>query len=107
MDGFNSTAHEINENITDYTSTFDLVTNVIAWITLCIDLPILCWAIFALYHQVKANHVAPVFVINLLISDTFQLIGRPADLIKVSDLATHILGVIMISGIIASVGFMV
>ncbi|XP_036403084.1 ovarian cancer G-protein coupled receptor 1-like [Megalops cyprinoides] len=46
------------------------------WITLCIEFPVICWAIFALCHLVKNDRVAPVYVINLLISDIIQLIGR-------------------------------
>ncbi|XP_040906350.1 G-protein coupled receptor 4-like [Toxotes jaculatrix] len=42
------------------------VTN---WIVLSIGLPLTILAIHALYSLVRTNHVAPIYVINLLISD--------------------------------------
>ncbi|XP_040906351.1 mas-related G-protein coupled receptor member A6-like [Toxotes jaculatrix] len=42
------------------------VTN---WIVLCIGLPLTILAIYGLYSLVRTNHVAPIYVINLLISD--------------------------------------
>ncbi|XP_036403082.1 G-protein coupled receptor 4-like, partial [Megalops cyprinoides] len=69
-----------------------------------IEFPVICWAIFALYHLVKNDRVAPVYVINLLISDIIQLIGRLGLLI---DPIIVIFSAVIMFGILTSVVFMV
>ncbi|KAL2097154.1 hypothetical protein ACEWY4_006361 [Coilia grayii] len=43
------------------------------WIIVVVGLPGIITAIYALQGLVRADHVAPVFVINLLVSDLFQI----------------------------------
>ncbi|XP_065815837.1 G-protein coupled receptor 4-like [Labrus bergylta] len=53
-----------------------IIYRIIYWITriiICIDLPLTLIAIYALFTLVQNNHVAPIYVINLLIADIFQL----------------------------------
>lgn len=45
-----------------------------------IEIPLICLAIYAVYSLIKSNQAAPVFVINLLISDLIQIIS---DLIQI------------------------
>ncbi|XP_040906352.1 G-protein coupled receptor 4-like [Toxotes jaculatrix] len=80
------------------------VTN---WIVLCIGLPLTILAIYALYSLVRTNHVAPIYVINLLISDLIQFccmiirLTRPED-----DLIIFVSVCIYGIALMASVGFM-
>ncbi|XP_035256838.1 mas-related G-protein coupled receptor member A1-like [Anguilla anguilla] len=60
---------------------------------------------FGLYHLVKADNVTPVFIMNLLISDFIQIIGRIVEVI-INDNIAYIYIVILI-GVSLSVGFMV
>ncbi|KAI2656440.1 G-protein coupled receptor 4 [Labeo rohita] len=39
-----------------------------------LEIPMICLAIYAVYSLIKSKHAAPVFVINLLISDLIQII---------------------------------
>ncbi|XP_060896967.1 G-protein coupled receptor 4-like [Labrus mixtus] len=53
----------------------EIIYGIIYWITciiICIDLPLALIAIYALFTLVQNNHVAPIYVINLLIADIFQ-----------------------------------
>ncbi|XP_071767527.2 G-protein coupled receptor 4-like [Centroberyx gerrardi] len=47
--------------------------HVTAWIIVSIGLPLTLLAICALYSLVQDGHVAPIYVINLLVSDLIQL----------------------------------
>ncbi|XP_053189553.1 G-protein coupled receptor 4-like [Scomber japonicus] len=79
---------------------------IVSWIVIVICLPLLIPAIYYLYSLVRHDHVAPIYVINLLISDFIQLccmaisLGNP-------ELFPGILILIHIIGVMASVGFMV
>ncbi|XP_036403085.1 psychosine receptor-like [Megalops cyprinoides] len=78
------------------------------WITLCIEFPVICWAIFALYHLVKDDNAVPVYVINLLISDILQHIGRFCILIPdLSPQVENTFYFICVIGVLSSVVFMV
>ncbi|XP_048126249.1 ovarian cancer G-protein coupled receptor 1-like [Alosa alosa] len=50
------------------------------WVVLVVALPITLLAIYRLYFFIRADHVAPVYVINLLISDIVQIWGNPLSL---------------------------
>ncbi|XP_029926901.1 mas-related G-protein coupled receptor member A4-like [Myripristis murdjan] len=102
--------HNISiENDTDglepYLSTTFFVTSCIVS---SIGLPLTLLAIYALYSLVQENNVAPVYVINLLISDLIQMccfviwVAQPKNLIMFV-----VSGIIHSIGLMASVGFMV
>ncbi|XP_035256839.1 G-protein coupled receptor 4-like [Anguilla anguilla] len=112
MDNLNSTLVSLEEmsdmtdmeNGTMYNITsFAYILDVTNRVTVCIELPVLCWAVFTLYHQVKADNATPVYVMNLLISDFIQIIGRIVQVIK-NDSISYIAFLI---GISLSIGFMV
>ncbi|XP_062408717.1 psychosine receptor-like [Sardina pilchardus] len=58
---------------TDPTYYTHILGTTVDWIIFIIGLPAIIAAIHALRHLVRADHVTPVFVINLLISDLFQI----------------------------------
>ncbi|XP_053189548.1 G-protein coupled receptor 4-like [Scomber japonicus] len=80
---------------------------IVCWIVIVICLPLIILAIYYLYSLVRHNHVAPIYVINLLVSDLIQLccmailLGKPK---LVLFIITFLLYGI---GLMASVGFMV
>ncbi|XP_051236598.1 G-protein coupled receptor 4-like [Dicentrarchus labrax] len=82
--------------------------DVIFYIIICIGLPFTLMAIYALYSQVRNDHVAPIYVINLFISDLIQLcclivwVALPED-----QKIFNILLLIADCCLLASVGFMV
>lgn len=53
-------------------------TKIIGWGTLAVEFPMLLLASYALARLIKADNMAPVFVINLLATDLIQVIVRPA-----------------------------
>ncbi|XP_062285995.1 ovarian cancer G-protein coupled receptor 1-like, partial [Scomber scombrus] len=77
------------------------------WIVIVIGLPLIILAIYYLYSLVRHNHIAPIYVINLLISDLIQLccmatlLGKPKGVLFLINALIHSIGVM------ASVGFMV
>ncbi|XP_051285378.1 G-protein coupled receptor 4-like [Dicentrarchus labrax] len=98
-------------NITSSGNDFDKSISIryaVTHIIICIGLPLTLMAIYALYSQVRNDHVAPIHVINLLISDLIQLccmivwVASPKDQ-KIS----KIVEVFYLSGLGASVCFMV
>ncbi|XP_029926907.1 G-protein coupled receptor 4-like [Myripristis murdjan] len=85
---------------------FSAVSYVTALIVISIGLPLTLLAICALYSLVRDNHVAPVYVINLLVSDLIQMcclimwVAAPNNLILITNRFYYV-------GLMASVGFMV
>ncbi|CAK6983392.1 ovarian cancer G-protein coupled receptor 1-like, partial [Scomber scombrus] len=81
----------------------------VSLVVVIISLPLTILAIYALYSQVRHNHVAPIYVINLLISDLIQLCCMATMLgIPKGDLdLVYIIFLIHLVGVMASVGFMV
>ncbi|XP_051236599.1 G-protein coupled receptor 4-like isoform X1 [Dicentrarchus labrax] len=81
---------------------------VMTCIIICISLPLTLVAIYTLYSQVRNDHIAPIYVINLLISDLIQLVclivrvGRHEDQ-KIYDIIFYMYN----CGLIVSISFMV
>uniref|UniRef100_A0A3B3QCZ0 G-protein coupled receptors family 1 profile domain-containing protein n=1 Tax=Paramormyrops kingsleyae TaxID=1676925 RepID=A0A3B3QCZ0_9TELE len=90
-----------NENNVSY---FFTVFNIVNLVTLVIGLPVVSLALYVVYRQFKANHVANVYIINLLISDIIQFLGRPWIYFKPAEV---IFFGTLLSGIVSSLGFMV
>ncbi|XP_071756904.2 G-protein coupled receptor 4-like [Centroberyx gerrardi] len=86
---------------------FPAALHVTAWVVISIGLPLTLLAICALYSLVRDGHVAPIYVINLLVSDLIQMCCLA---IAVTLHSGYIIGVSMDIyeiGLMASVGFMV
>ncbi|XP_040906354.1 G-protein coupled receptor 4-like [Toxotes jaculatrix] len=80
------------------------VTN---WIVICIGLPLTILAIHALYSLVRTNHVAPIYVINLLISDLIQFCCMIVWLTGPGDFLIILVSAFIYAiALMASVGFM-
>ncbi|XP_071369974.1 G-protein coupled receptor 4-like [Centroberyx affinis] len=85
---------------------FSTAVRVTAWIVISIGLPSTLLAICALVSLVRDGHVAPIYVINLLVSDLIQLCcmaAREAAPWRYNILKNYIYFI----GLIASIGFMV
>ncbi|XP_053189477.1 ovarian cancer G-protein coupled receptor 1-like [Scomber japonicus] len=80
---------------------------IVCWIVIVICLPLIILAIYYLYSLVRHDHVAPIYVINLLISDFIQLCCMATLLGNPEDDLFAIIALIHIIGLMASVGFMV
>ncbi|XP_044229230.1 ovarian cancer G-protein coupled receptor 1-like, partial [Thunnus albacares] len=80
---------------------------VITCVIISFGLPLTLLAIYSLYSQVQSNNVAPIFIINLLISDIFQFCYMIVGVAKPEDLIVVIFLIIYCFGLMVSVGFMV
>ncbi|XP_067466927.1 ovarian cancer G-protein coupled receptor 1-like isoform X1 [Thunnus thynnus] len=80
---------------------------VITCVIISIGLPLTLVAIYSLYSQVQNNNVAPIFIINLLISDIIQLCCMIVLVAKPDWKNEEIFYCIYCFGVMASVGFMV
>ncbi|XP_027131670.1 G-protein coupled receptor 4-like [Larimichthys crocea] len=75
----NSTSQNNSSDYSNITSNNDnfehvmFIMNVVEYIIIGIGLPLTLVAIYALYSLVRNDHVAPIYVINLLITDLIQL----------------------------------
>ncbi|XP_044229391.1 G-protein coupled receptor 4-like [Thunnus albacares] len=84
-------------------------------VIISIGLPLTLVAIYSLYSQVKNDHVAPIYIINLLISDIFQFCCMIVEVAKLEgkkeDLKIEpnyqIFSCIYNIGVLANVGFMI
>ncbi|XP_038586212.1 G-protein coupled receptor 4-like isoform X2 [Micropterus salmoides] len=86
----------------------DFIPNVVTYVIVAVGLHLTLLAIYSLYSMVRRDHVAPIYVINLLISDLIQLCFMIADVVPTVDRWTHEIFVyIYISALFASVYFMV
>ncbi|XP_044229250.1 G-protein coupled receptor 4-like [Thunnus albacares] len=81
---------------------------VITCVIISIGLPLTLLAIYSLYSQVQNNNVAPIYIINLLISDIIQFCCVIVKKAKPEDLKIYrIFYYIYCFGVLASIGFMV
>ncbi|KAL7383531.1 hypothetical protein ABVT39_012545 [Epinephelus coioides] len=92
----------------DYRVEAGFIIKVFTCIFISIGLPLTLMAIYALYSQVRNDHVAPIYVINLLISDLIQFCCMIVEVVQPEDSTTDtIFTLIYIYSLGASVGFMV
>ncbi|XP_067466724.1 G-protein coupled receptor 4-like [Thunnus thynnus] len=80
----------------------------ITCIIISIGLPLTLAAIYSLYSQVQNNNVAPIYIINLLISDIIQLCCLIGKVAKPEDWKIYVIfSYIHFFSVLPSVGFMV
>ncbi|XP_047459484.1 G-protein coupled receptor 4-like [Mugil cephalus] len=77
---------------------------VVTWIIICVGLPLILLAIYSLCSMVRKDHGAPVYIINLLISDIIQLLCMIG---WVTTNCNNIFLYFYFYGLFSSVGFMV
>ncbi|XP_044229395.1 ovarian cancer G-protein coupled receptor 1-like [Thunnus albacares] len=86
------------------------VQYVITWTVISIGFPLTLLAIYTLYSLVQNDHVAPIYIINLLISDIIQLcymivlVAEPEKSQKIYQVFSYY---VYCFGVVTSVGFMV
>ncbi|XP_038588473.1 G-protein coupled receptor 4-like [Micropterus salmoides] len=98
----------IPSELKGYNNNPDFIPNVVTYVIIAVGLPLMLLAIYSLYSMVRRDHVAPIYVINLLITDLIQLCCMIADVVPTVDRWTHEIFVyIYLSALIASVYFMV
>ncbi|XP_022603901.1 G-protein coupled receptor 4-like [Seriola dumerili] len=82
--------------------------DVVTCIIICIGLPLTLVAIHGVCSLVRNDHVAPIYIINLLISDLIQLCCMIVEVVQPEDfIITIIFNLSYFFGLMASVGFMV
>ncbi|XP_038586179.1 G-protein coupled receptor 4-like isoform X4 [Micropterus salmoides] len=115
MDGFyfNNTSQDQSYNHRNITSNykeynkFD-ITDVVTCIIIAISLPLTLVAIYSLYSMVRSDHVAPIYLINLLITDVLQFCCMIVDVApNVDENIYFIFYCIYFSALFASIYFMV
>lgn len=96
----------INQTILDNAVRFE-VLSAVSWIILAVALPLTLLAIYGLYFFIKADNVAPVYVINLLISDVIQICANPFSFWAEKEIFADTMYSLYFFGLMASVWFMV
>uniref|UniRef100_A0A3Q3KST8 G-protein coupled receptors family 1 profile domain-containing protein n=1 Tax=Labrus bergylta TaxID=56723 RepID=A0A3Q3KST8_9LABR len=90
----------------EYYQKLDFIRHVVTCIIISIGLPLTLMVIYALCFLVRKDHVAPIYVINLLISDVIQVCCLLIQ--EIIQNQTHaIVDYIYSSGLLTSVCFMV
>ncbi|XP_028458773.1 G-protein coupled receptor 4-like [Perca flavescens] len=90
-----------------YSNQAECIIYVVTCIIICIGLPLTLVAIYGLYSLVGKDHVAPIYVINLLISDLIQFCWM-IDWVAKPDQTIHKTGFLFYgSSVMVSVCFMV
>ncbi|XP_043992279.1 G-protein coupled receptor 4-like [Gambusia affinis] len=94
-------------NMTDYIRYSDyeilfLIMNFVNWVTIAIGFPLVIIILIAVFFQVKNGQDAPVYVINLLVSDIVQFCCRISVYCYFSDIPDFI----KFHALLVSVGFM-
>ncbi|XP_041866843.1 G-protein coupled receptor 4-like [Melanotaenia boesemani] len=80
------------------------ILKVVEWIVICSGLPLTLVAIAAVYSLVRKDHVTPVYIINLLVSDLVQLCCLA---VWKAGKFNKLIYCFYVFGVLASVGFMV
>ncbi|XP_071389796.1 G-protein coupled receptor 4-like [Centroberyx affinis] len=92
----------------DLYDDFSPALKVMTWIVISIGLPLTLLAIYALVSLVRGSQVAPIYVINLLVSDLIQICCMVVREAASWEETTYVFSYVFYSiGITASVGFMV
>ncbi|XP_067338124.1 G-protein coupled receptor 4-like [Channa argus] len=106
-------SYDYYNNLYDYNSTDDYENGssvdffyVLTCIIISVGFPVTLMAIYAVFSLLRKDHVAPIYVINLLISDLMQLCCMIANVVECL-LACKIVFYIYHIGLMASVCFMV
>ncbi|XP_053189551.1 mas-related G-protein coupled receptor MRG-like [Scomber japonicus] len=108
----NNNTFQNNSHLDSIVFWLPIELRIVSWIVIAICLPLIIPAIYYLAFsihvllQVRHNHVAPIYVINLLISDLIQLSCMAIFLGNPKGVLFFISDVIHIIGVMASVGFM-
>nr|XP_020481866.2 G-protein coupled receptor 4-like [Labrus bergylta] len=88
----------------EYYQKLDFIRHVVTCIIISIGLPLTLMVIYALCFLVRKDHVAPIYVINLLITDVIQFCFLLIQEIKQND---DIVRYIYRSSLVTSIRFMV
>ena len=84
-------------------SEFGHVVYVMGWVVFSLGIPVVFLAIYLLYCLICADHIAPIYVINLLISDVLQMCVVP---VMLQGYCHTVVLLVYNFGLTASVGFM-
>ncbi|XP_039640620.1 mas-related G-protein coupled receptor member A4-like, partial [Perca fluviatilis] len=109
----NNTFGSSNYTISTFNYYYDntkagFISDVVTYIIICIGLPLTLIAIYSLYSLVRNDHVAPIYVINLLISDLIQFCCMICDVAQPKNRMINIIYASIYNySLLTSVGFMV